>query len=138
MNEREDKAMEYQLSNHIASLLAKAKAGDWDHVDAHLRDGDILSTDLKWAIYVAGMMGVNEVRDFAATLLDVSTLPLSEDDMRQLEAQMGEEDSDIVRLRVAIALYKRDSKWPRVRQYFDEALQHPDLKAVAERFRKAA
>lgn len=107
----------------MLGLLERAERGEWSHVDARLRNADILSTDLKWAIYGASIesLGV-QARRFAAALLNISDLPLSDEDMRFVEGWMAEEDDNVVRLRLAIALYARGSKWPKVWEYFEEAL----------------
>ena len=126
----------YVLSAPLLVLLGQAKEGKWDEIDAVLKDEGIKLEDLNWAMWEGKSDDNDEVRDFAATLFNISNLPLDQFDQAHVHSWMWAEENEIVQGLLAIALYKRGSRHPEVVACFEKALKHPDLAAVAEPYRK--
>jgi hypothetical protein len=112
-------------------LLEAAKREDWDFVDANISSEHLTLERLQWAKREGLVDADQNVRDFAATLLDESDAVLDKVDQAWLAGQMAEDDHPIVRYRLAIALYKRGNRSPEVVAMMKEASKDPDVGELA-------
>jgi hypothetical protein len=93
-------------------LLTAAKRGDWEFVDGSLERAHLTPERIRWAIQKGIVDPDPDVRDFAATVLEDSDpgQAFTEKEQEVLLQRMDEDDYDIVRYRIAIALYKRGNR----------------------------
>ena len=112
-------------------LIKLAKAGEWDVVDARLKDEIILEQDFLWALKI-GITHPNEnIRDFAATVLMVSSKTLTTEHMDALRAQIATDTSNIVQFRIAMALYKRSDRSEETVAMVRKATHNSDVATLA-------
>ena len=128
--------MEQNEMPTFEQLIEGARNEDWDFVDKNINDGHLTSERINWAVNTGLSDENNNIRDFAATLLDKSDYPLISDNTEKLKKIMANDLYHIVRYRLAIALYKRGDKSSEVQQMMLEAQNDPDVGDLARKFFK--
>jgi hypothetical protein len=109
-------------------ILAAARRADWKFVDTLIGRYNNLQS-VMWAID-HGLTDVQDdsVRDLAATILSESTVPIPQQCIEQIERAMLNDSYNVVRYRLAIALYERGyHKDRKVSETVQQAARHPDL-----------
>lgn len=104
-------------------LLEAAKRGDWGFVDYCLEYSHLTPERVAWAIREGVSDSDVDVRELAATVLEDSDAKIvfTDDESALLLRRMREEDCDLVRYRIAIALYRRKNCDPLVIEAMHEA-----------------
>jgi hypothetical protein len=116
-----DKALDFD------GVRAAALHEQWDVVDKNLEP--LLNKELfEWALQALRKDQNRNTRDLAATILDRTTFRVSRSERQFLVAQMMDRtEYHIVRFRLAIALFQRNIRVPRVMKTMVQASKDPDL-----------
>ena len=114
-------------------LLFCAKQEEWGFVDTHIGEHVGLKETM-WAVDQGLHDPDQNVRDLAATILDESEGHFGPAIMETLEAQMRADTHHIVRLRLAVALWKHGRQTDEVRSMMDAALADPDVGSTAHKW----
>jgi hypothetical protein len=119
-------------------LLQAAKDEKWDFVDQHLKDEDLTDENIEWAARVGLIDADDNVADLAASVLMVSNKNLGVFYEAAARAWMEDHEYNIVRYRLAMALYKRGDRYPETLAVMNEATADKDVGELAQEFLKAA
>ncbi len=122
----------------IEQLADGARHRPWIWLSTNLHDTDITPHDIGWAITEAQYSDNVDLRIVGASYLTVSTLHLNILDVGAIIAWLEDEINDVVRYRLAIALYKRGNRDDLVVDTFDEACASAEMGAVAAKYKDAA
>ncbi len=114
-------------------MIRAALRDDWEFVDANIRE-HISFKDVCWAIGKGLASTDYNVRDLAATILDETDTTIGQNIRPALETQMKDDPHRIVRLRLAIALWKNNHRSDAVKAMMKDALEDPDVGAVAKKW----
>jgi hypothetical protein len=116
------------------TLLQAAREEKWDVVDAGLNNENITPDDFLWA-NIKGVKHIDDnVRDFSATVMMVSDLPINEGLQNILREQMMTDSYHIVRFRLAMALYKRGDRSTETMAVMQEAKEDKDVGEIANEY----
>ncbi|MEK7108857.1 MAG: hypothetical protein AAB919_00270 [Patescibacteria group bacterium] len=122
----------------LQDFIERAKREDWPWVDANLTN-ELITPDWIYWVRRKGWMDDNDnVRDLAATIMMVSDTEINQIDQAWFEAWMSEDDFEVVRYRLAVALYKRGNRYDEVTAMFDEACKHAEIGPIALKYKEAA
>ncbi len=113
-------------------LLESAKREDWDFVDANINESHVIKERIDWAIFDGIFDEDENVRDFAATLLNKTDVVFDKTALEVLEKRMNNDDYHIVRYRIAIVLYGRNYITPEIQKMIGEAREDPDVGELAK------
>ena len=118
----------------ILAVTAITKDEDWLSIDEKISQPQFLTAEnVRWAIHF-GLNDTNRnIRDLAATILDNAEPTLSEKEIELLKTWMERDQYDIVRYRLAIALFKNGSEDNEVKNLFNEALKNESVGKIAEK-----
>jgi hypothetical protein len=113
-------------------IIGAARREEWALVNNYINGSIINNEQINWVLDI-GIFDENQnIRNLAATLLDKSDIPLDLVDVENLENVMASDPSNIVRYKIAIALYKRGNKnSSAVEQTMTEARNDPDVGELA-------
>jgi hypothetical protein len=122
--------MDTQADPTLEDFIREAKKENWTDIDLWMTEA-IATSCLGWAMK-DGLVDDNDgVRDLAATFLDESDAPLGQNDQAVLADKMAVDDYHIVRYRLAVALYKRGNRNPKVVEMMERALEDSDIGPLA-------
>lgn len=99
------------------ALIERARKGtdaDWDFIEANLSPGHLTAERVDWARKTGIIDDNDNVRDYAATVIAKSDVPLGQMDQAWLVGAMIEDEYGPVRWWLANALYKRSNRHPEV------------------------
>jgi hypothetical protein len=114
-------------------MLEKAKAGEWNFVDANISHFTG-PKDVEWSVLKGLYEDNRDVRDLASTILIESEEDLHPEEIRKLKLKMMNDPYHIVRLRLAVALWKRRERTVDVRSKMAKARLDPDVGPTAEKW----
>jgi hypothetical protein len=122
----------------VQGMIDAAQDGDWSFVDSSLGQFAEDKDFLKWALE-KGLRNPNDnIRDLAATFLDVSDLALTSEEASVVCEVMAVDQYNIVKYRLAIALRKRGLKDPSflsiINRLLLEAKNDPDVGELARQY----
>ena len=115
----------YKPSQDLTQMIHAASAKDEQYVIDHLAE-HVDHEGIDWAMGPGIVHRHTTVRELAALILCRSSVPLTLNDQRRLEAIMRTE-SPIIAHRVAIALYRRGNRQSSVEAQMDRSLADPIL-----------
>ena len=126
-----------EIAHSFQRLLEAAKAGDWDLVDKEI-SSVINFHGVLWAAGRGGLGNTDEnVRDFAATILEMSPkidYPLQPDVIKLMREMMSSDKNPFVRYRLAFALWRRKIRDDAVKQLMEDAQQVSDVSDLATKY----
>jgi hypothetical protein len=126
--------MEQSESVKLNQLIEAAKIEDWSFVDGNINGYHLEGEPFEWAMNAGLTDADKNVRDLAATLLDKSDETIDTETTTKLLKTMADDDHNIVRYRLAIALYKRGDRSPSVIKMMQEAKNDPDVGELASSY----
>ncbi|OHA20147.1 MAG: hypothetical protein A2836_00945 [Candidatus Taylorbacteria bacterium RIFCSPHIGHO2_01_FULL_45_63] len=115
-------------------LLEAAREESWQFVDENISESYLTEKYIRWALTEGLFDADPNIRDLAATILNMSDTPLNPPDIKTLEAVLEDDPYHIVRFRVAIALYKRKRQTPLVLRVMEQAKSDPDVGELVRRY----
>ena len=115
----------------LEQLIESAQKENWGFVDDHINNSHLSGEPIIWALNIGLHNEDQNIRDLAATLLDISDEEIDQKNIEKLEKIMVEDSYHIVRYRIAIALYKRGNRNSVVEQMIQEAKDDPDVGKLA-------
>jgi len=110
-------------------LIEAAVSDQWNHVDAMLVQGDAFITAemFAWALERVRADSDLDIRELAAMILSVSNRPLNDLDAHLLIRHALSETYNIVKFRLAMALYKRNYMEDRIVEVMVEATKDAEV-----------
>jgi hypothetical protein len=121
-------------NSEFEDLLDAVKIGDLDYVDRAIEAFDIAIEIIDWALEEGLLDDDDNIRDFAATLLDDSEVILTKSDMEKIKNIMAKDKYLIVQFRLAVALYKAGDESSEVEEMMQRAKDDPDVGELAQNY----
>jgi hypothetical protein len=115
-------------------LLKAAKEENWNFVDEKIKNFDITHEIVDWTLETGLFDKDNNIRDFAATILDNSEIVLTKSDIEKIKDIMLKDEYDVVQYRLAIALYRAGDESPEVEEMVQKAKDDPNVGELAKTY----
>jgi hypothetical protein len=118
----------------LDGLIAEAHKGpdiDWTLIEESIKKLNPGEDYVVWATNIGLEDPNQDVRDLAATILNISAYPFEPERTERLIEKMANEEYNIVKYRLAIALCQRDVEHIGVLHVMAEAMMNPDVGDLA-------